>query len=101
MLSCAYLDWLRLETVRDAVPTYAQSLPRDVYSIVSDHLIEGRPAPRPNMMTFLKPRVHVIGVPWWWIVPLFSLLTSLPDYEHALTHTVVYPQLDARGMTLG
>ena len=45
----------------DAVPTYAHSLPRDVYSVVSDHLIEGRAAPRPNVTTFLKPRVHVIG----------------------------------------
>ena len=44
-----------------AVPAHAHSLPRDVYSVVSDHLIEGRPAPRPNVTTFEKPRVHVIG----------------------------------------
>jgi hypothetical protein len=43
-----------------AVPTHAHSLPRDVYSVVSDHLIEGRPAPHPNVTAFENPRVHVI-----------------------------------------
>jgi hypothetical protein len=77
----------------DAVPTYAHSLPRDVYSVVSDHLIEGRAAPRPNVTTFLKPRVHVISNN--------AFHASLPDPEYAITYTLVRPPLDVRGATPG